>query len=445
MAMAEVNERIDRYIEMFRRSAIEREGREPAWLREIRKDAIAHFESLGFPTRKHEDWRETNPAPLVNTDFVPGDPEAGDPSLLGLAEVEHSPETQLVFVNGRYSEALSRTGGLPEGAIVGSLARTLDAAPESLESYFARLGSYENQPFASLNTALMSDGAYLFVPAGVVIENPVHVVFLSKSGGNPSIAHPRILVMAGANSQAKIVESHAGAEGDVYFSNTVAEYAVGENAVLHHCKIQRDAESAYHAANVNITLGANAAFETHSVSFGGAVARNDIRAFLNGEGIHARFNGLYMPRGVQHCDHRLMIEHTKPNCESHQLFKGILAGKAHGVFRGRIRVHQDAQKTDAFQSNANLLLSPEAEADTRPQLEIYADDVKCSHGATVGRLDPEAVFYLQSRGIPEASARGLLINAYANEIVEQIGIGEIHPDLSRWILERLPNSHKFEG
>lgn len=418
---------------------------EPGWLSEIRRQAMNHFDELGFPTTKHEDWRETNIKPITETEFAaPSSSEisAADINDVVLQDVEGA---RVVFGNGVFSNEHSSVNALPDGVIAGSLAEAWEKHADVLEPYFARLGSFEKQAFAALNTALMQDGLFIFVPQDTVVEEPIQVIFASKSNGSPSVSFPRVLVVAGKNSHVKIVESYTGNDGDVYFSNAVSEFVCGENAHIEHVKFQRESEAAFHIANTKVIAEANANFKTHSLAFGGRLSRTDYLTTLNGEGITCTLNGLYMPHGKQHFDHRLTVEHAKPNCNSHQLYKGILNDTARAIFRGKFHVHQDAQKTDAYQSNNNILLSNDAEINTRPQLEIYADDVKCSHGATIGRLDQDQIFYLQSRCVNAESARSLLIYAFAYEIIEQIGIEATHPEITKLIVSRLPNKEIFEG
>jgi Fe-S cluster assembly protein SufD len=443
--MAEVTNQTEQYRSQLENYLTSDGIQEPGWLSEIRRQAMNHFDELGFPTPKHEDWRETNIRPIIGSEFVEAVFSSIQQSDIDPAIINRLKSTQLVFANGKFSNELSTTTTLPDGVNVGSLAEAWTKQPDAIEPYFARLGSFEQQPFAALNTALMQDGVFIYVPQNTVVEEPIHVVFASKSNGSPTVSFPRVLVVTGKNSQVKIVETYIGSEGDVYFTNAVSEFVCGENAHIEHVKFQRESESAFHIANTKVIAEANANFKTHSLAFGGSVARCDYLTTLNGEGITCTLNGLYMPHGKQHVDHRLTVEHTKPNCNSHQLYKGILNDTARAIFRGKFHVFQDAQKTDAYQSNNNILLSSDAEVNTRPQLEIYADDVKCSHGATIGRLDQDQIFYLQSRCVNAESARSLLVYAFAYEIIDQIGIEAIHPDITKLIVSRLPNKEIFEG
>lgn len=442
--MVEVSQKNERFRSQYENYQINAGKAEPGWLSEIRRQAMQHFDELGFPTPKHEDWRETNIKPVIETEYSEADSTcitAADVQSAFLKDGQGSRivTATIVIANGVYSKELSAINGLPDGVIVVSLADGWKNQPDLLEPYFAQMGSFEQQPFASLNTALMLDGVFIFVPHNTVVEQPIHVIYSSKSGGTPTLSNPRLLVVTGRNSQVSIIETYIGNPNDVYFTNAVSEFVCGENTKLEHVKIQCESEAAFHIANTKIMAEANSNFKTHSLAFGGRVARCDYLTTLNGEGIECTLNGLYMPHGKQHVDHRLTVEHTKPRCTSHQLYKGILNDEARAVFRGKFHVHQDAQKTDAYQSNKNLLLSNNAEINTRPQLEIYADDVKCSHGATIGRLDQDQIFYLRSRCMNVESARSLLVYAFAHEIVDQIGVEAVHEDVKKLIISRLPN------
>jgi Fe-S cluster assembly protein SufD len=291
----------------------------------------------------------------------------------------------------------------------------------------------------ALNTAHVHDGAFIHLPRGTRIEEPIHILYVSRSNGSSVVSHPRTLIIAEDGTRASFVESYVGFESDAYFTNAVTEIVVKENAEIDHCKLQRESDSAYHMATVRAQVGRSSRFLTSSLSFGGALVRNDTHAVLADEGIECALNGLYLARNHQHVDNHTVIEHTKPNCSSRELFKGILGGRAKAVFNGRIHVHPQAQKTDAKQTNRCILLSDDAQINSNPQLEIYADDVKCTHGAAVGRLDEDAVFYLRSRGIDDAAARRMLVFAFANEVLEDVRIAPVREhlttDLDRWLAD----------
>ena len=287
----------------------------------------------------------------------------------------------------------------------------------------------------ALNTANFQDGLLIRIAKGAVIEQPIHLLFESSANGKPTVSHPRTLILAGADSHATIVETYQGS-GGAYFTNAVTELVAGDNAVIDHYKLQTESQQAFHVATLQVQVGRGANFRSHSISFGGALVRNDINAVLS-EGCECTLNGLYLVSGEQHIDNHTTIDHAKPHAASHELYKGILDGHSSAVFSGKILVRKDAQKTDAKQTNKNLVLSEEAVINTKPELQIHADDVRCTHGATIGQLDPEAIFYLQSRGIGLAEARNLLIFAFARDIVDRIKVAPLREELERTLLEKL--------
>jgi len=315
--------------------------------------------------------------------------------------------------------------GVPKGVETGNLE---DAAP-----YLARLASWRDNPFVALNTAFLRDVVFLRVPRGAVIEEPIQLEFLTSSGARPTVSHPRVLIVVGADAHCTIVESYVG--GGSYFTNAVTEIVAGDRAVVDHYKLQRESLEAFHVATRQAQLGRSSNFSTHNISLGAALARNDVGAVL-AEGCEATLNGLYIAGGSQHVDNHTVIDHAKPHGASHELYKGILDGKASAVFNGRIIVRKDAQKTDSKQTNKNLVLSDDAVIDTKPELQILADDVRCTHGATIGQLDEEAAFYLQSRGIGKREARSLLTFAFAQDIVDRIKVQQLRDSLERVLFEK---------
>jgi Fe-S cluster assembly protein SufD len=335
---------------------------------------------------------------------------------------------RLVFINGHYSPQFSVYSNTALGIEVGSLAAALGSGKASAEgwlhTYLARSVDYRRHAFAALNTALWEDGAYVHVPKGVAIEQPIHLVFVSAAGKEPLASFPRTLVVADRDTQATVIESYVGLNdrNSVSFSNSVSEVVAAENAVLHHYKLQAETPRAFHVGTLRVVQGRSAQFRSISVAAGGALVRNDINAVLDAEGAECTLDGLYVARGSQHVDNHTSIEHARPHCSSRQLYNGILDGASTAVFNGRILVRPDAQKTDAIQKNRNLLLSPDATIDTKPELQISADDVRCTHGATIGQLDPEALFYLRSRGVGIESAREMLVHAFAGEVLERINV-----------------------
>ncbi|HEY0514512.1 MAG TPA: Fe-S cluster assembly protein SufD [Thermoanaerobaculia bacterium] len=426
---------VDRYLaefERFRRLL----PPEPAGLSAMRRAAIERFAELGFPTLRQEEWRLTNVAPIVQGTFHPpeSDPDGVDPARL--APHIFDAAARLVFVDGRFSARLSVLGELPAGTIVTSLAEVLARSPERVEPWLGRFASFDHHPFVALNTAFLRDGAFVHVPRGAV-TGTIHLLFLSSGDeGRATLSFPRNLFIVGESSQTKIVETYAG-EG-AYFTAPVTELVAEPGAVIDHYKVQRESLGAFHMATFQVQAERASVPSSHSISIGGALVRNDVVAVLDGEGIDCILNGLYFADGRQVVDNHMRVEHAKAHCASHELYKGVLDGKSRAVFNGLIHVHKGAQKTDAKQSNRNLLLSRDAIANSNPQLEIYADDVKCTHGSTVGQLDEDAVFYLRSRGIGAEAARSLLTYAFASDIVERIKVEPVRRDLEEFLFARLP-------
>lgn len=421
----------------------------PSWIHQIRKAAISRFSELGFPTTRLEEWKYTNVAPIAKTRFKRPECEVNGltAEALARATLGESACAQLVFVNGHYSRDLSFIRSLPEGVKVVSLRAGLSADPASVEPYLARYASFQDHSFVALNTAFMKDGAFVYVPKGVVVQEPIYLVFVSTApfglAGDgremATVSYPRNLIVADDESQAVIVESYVGVGKDVYLTNVVTEIIGGKNAVIDYYKLQRESEGAFHIATVQAYLDRSSNFSSHSIDLGGALVRNDVNATLEGEGIECTLDGLYMVTGRQHVDNHTRIDHVKPHCNSRELYKGVLDGKSRGVFNGKIYVHKTAQKTDAKQTNKNLLLSEDAVINTKPQLEIYADDVKCTHGSTIGQLDQDAIFYMRSRGLGLPTARSLLTYAFASEMISRIKIEAIRAQLENLLITRFQN------
>ena len=416
----ETDQAQDLYLAHFR----ERAGhlvQEPEWLARTRQEAIESFADLGFPTPQQEEWRFTNVAPITKVPFQP----AGRNSIHCAAELMESSflpgdfAARLVFINGHYSPQFSQVADAAAGIEVGSLGATLGNSNGWVQAY---LGSadYRRHPFTALNTALWEDGAYVRIPKGVAVEKPIHLVFVSAAKEEPLVSYPRTLVVAERDAQATLIESYVGLNGGVSFSNAVSEVVAGENAVLDHYRLQRENARSFHVGTLQVYQARSAQFTSCSVGLGGALVRNDINAVLDAEGAGCALNGLYLAFGREHVDNHTTLDHAKPHGSSRQVYNGILGGEATAVFNGRVLVRPDAQKTDAIQKNRNLLLSPEATIDTKPQLEIFANDVRCTHGATIGQLDPDALFYLRSRGVGSEQARDLLIYAFAGEILDRV-------------------------
>lgn len=407
---------------------------EPAWLRASRARAAATFRDEGLPTTRNEEWRFT---PVTGITAVPAQPvttgavEAASVEPFLFREFDGP---QLVFVNGRFAAHLSQLRTLPDGVRVSSIAALLDSDPEGLQGHLGSAIRMRQQGFTALNDAWFTDGAAILVSASAVVETPVHLLYFSAGSGS---SYPRTLVVAGANSQLSLVESFAGTD-TAYVTNAITEVVAAEGAHVDHYKVNRESLQAHHVSSTHLLLSRASVFATHNISLGGQLTRNDITATLDGEGIECTVNGLYLADGDRLVDNHTAIDHAKPHCHSYEIYKGVLDGRSRGVFNGKIFVRQDAQKTDAKQTNQVLLLSDDATIDTKPQLEIFADDVKCTHGATVGQLSAEALFYLRARGIGLEDARALLIHAFAEDIVERIKIDGVRHALEQVLLARLP-------
>lgn len=398
-------------------------SQEPDWLIEARRDALRWVAAHGFPTRKDEDWRYTKLAPILDVPFQPAQRfRAGGRDLARLvrSRTVDLPGPRLVFVNGHYCAALSRDAALPPGATVCGLATALAARPERFDADLSRSPARPHHAFAAFNRALATDGAFIHLPAGASMAEPIHLVFVSDTGGAPVLSSPRCVILADAGSRATVVETHIGFSGDLHCTNLVTDVVLAENARVEHYKIQDEPETAFHLALLDVRQGPGSDFTSHSMMLGSRIARQEVRVDLRDSGAEVSLDGLSLPRGEQAHDTTVFVDHASPNCTSHQLYKSVLDGRGRGVFNGHIMVRPGADGTDAHQTNKNLVLSDRAEADTRPRLEIYADDVKCTHGAAVGRLDEEALLYLRSRGLTAQGARALLIDAFSAEIVSRI-------------------------
>jgi Fe-S cluster assembly protein SufD len=413
-------------------------GGEPDWLQELRREGLRRFESAGLPTSRDEEWRDTNLSPLLDASFRPVDGPAGEPAddTLPVGARIDLGGPRLTFVDGRFAPALSRTTDLPSGVWVGSLREAAESHPDLVRRHLAGDEANETGPFGDLNLACLSDGAAVLVPARTTLDRPVQLLYLSGAGGE-TVSHPRTLVVAGESASAPVVEIFAGVEPTAYFTNSVTRLVAEANGSVDHVRVQLESEKAFHIAGLVTRQARDSRIRSCVVDLGGRIVRNNIRSVLAGEGADCLLSGLYLTHGSQHVDNHTTLDHAAAHCDSRELFKGILDGKSRSVFTGRIIVRPGAQKTDAKQSNPNLLLSASALAHTRPQLEIYADDVKCTHGATVGQMDGEAVFYLRSRGIDHATARNMLVHAFAGEVLDMLTNETLREALETLIHERL--------
>lgn len=419
------------------------------WLARLRESALARVGELGLPSTRHEAWRYTSIEPIARTSFRLAEASSVEAvrrdAVASLLLGEGAASAELVFVDGHFAPHLSSVASPRAGLKVDSLAAALRERPAEVEPYLGRVATGEREPFTSLNAAFVQDGAFVQVARGAVIEKPIHLVFVATgSAATPIVSQPRVLVIAEAASQLAVVERFVSLADGVHLTNTVTEIALAESAVLEHVKLGRESESAFHVGSLHVRQERASTFSSRWIALGGGLVRNEIRTLLVGEGASATLDGLTVGAHGQHLDSQTSIEHLSPRCESRQLYKSVLDGASRSVFNGRVLVAQHAQKTSAQQVNRNLLISKEARADTKPQLEIYADDVKCSHGATIGKLDANAIFYLRSRGLGEAEARAVLTQAFAGEVVARIGVAAVREELQSWLASWLPVTRPSE-
>jgi Fe-S cluster assembly protein SufD len=429
------------YAETFREFVAGKREDEPPWLTRAREEAFERFEETGFPTTDEEDWKYTNVAPIARAQFRPA--RGGDGAALEAGAVEpfvyaEARRSRLVFVNGFFRPDLSSLEAISSGVVVADLADALKGEHAVVvQENLGRLSAQGGDAFAALNTAFAGGGAFLYVPAGAKLEAPVQLLFLSAPSEVETAAFPRVLVVAERDSRLDLIESYAATEESAYFTDAVVEITVGEGAGVTHYKVQDESGAAFHVASTRAELARSGYYDLTTVTLGARLSRHNIEVKLDSEGAECRVDGLYIVGTGQHTDTHSLIDHQKPHCTSRQNYKGILDGKSRAVFNGRVFVHEGARGTDAEQSNKNLLLSQEARVDTKPQLEIFNDDVKCSHGATVGQLEEEELFYLLSRGLHTDLARNLLTYGFAEEIVEKFKFGSIRAQLDDAILNRL--------
>jgi len=417
----------------------------PAWLREHQQAAAETFSRLGFPTLRHEDWKYTDVRPIIKRSFrmvqeSPPEPDAARLDALRFPELDCH---ELVFINGFHTARSSRLHGLENGITVQPLSGMLQQQPDRLENYLNRYNNIDKNGFVAMNTAFLHEGAVILIPDNVQMAKPLHLIFLSDHREDPYASMPRNLIVLGNNSRATVIESYFGVDGAEYFTNTNTEVILNNGAALEHYKIQREGLKGYHVGNLQVHQQRDSRLESHSISLGGRLARSDIDIGLAETGAEVLLNGLSMADKRQHVDHHTRIDHLSPHTASVENYRGVLNGHGRGVFNGKVIVHQDAQKTSADQSNANLLLSDNAEVDTKPELEIYADDVQCSHGATTGQLDENMLFYLRSRAISEEVARNLLTFAFADHIIARTRLQPIRDQLEYLVVGQLPDSEQI--
>jgi len=433
----------DRYLADFKTFSSNGAGSAPSWLKEIRERAMARFVELGFPTTKQEEWRFTSVAPIAGTAFtLAHGPRSPLPASAEVERVALGAGPRVVFVDGRYVAQLSTATNVLAGVRAGSLAGVIGAGPigDLVREHLARHARWEESAFAALNTAFVADGAFVHVAAGVSLDRPLEVVYLSTGHvglEGPVVSHPRTLIVVDRGAQAAVVETYATLAGGVYWTNAVTEAVVGEGARLELFRVQREGPESFQVATTHSRQERDSYLALHVVAVGAALARHDVSTVLDGAGAELILNGLYLLSGAQHADHHTVIDHAQPHCASHEFFNGVLAERAHGVFTGRIIVRPGAQRTDSKQTNNNLLLSTEARADSQPQLEIYADDVKCTHGSTVGPIDQNQLCYLRSRGLSPEAARSILTYGFGAEILDRMRHPDVRARLDRLVRERL--------
>jgi Fe-S cluster assembly protein SufD len=412
----------------------------PEWLEPIRRSAMHRFASTGFPGAREEEWRFTPVAPIAQASWRPAGGGGDDLTREQLAPFVfgHAEWCTLVFVNGEYRPGLSSPGTLPSGVLATSLSEALQNGGDLLRRHLARYARIEENPFTALNTACFRDGGFLHVPAGVDLSQPVNLVFVTTADSVDSVSHPRNLIVVERNARASVVESYVTvAPGARYWTNPVTEVWTGANSWVEHTRIQRESEAAYHVATTQAEVSRDSHYRSFSMAMGAALARHNLNARLADQYSEALLYGLYITRGEQLVDNHTVLYHDHPNCHSWEVYKGILDGRSRAVFNGKVMVKAEAQKTDAKQTNRNLVLSDFAKVDTKPQLEIFADDVKCTHGATVGQLDEIALFYARTRGLPADEARRMLTYAFAAEVIVEVALEPVRTELNRLLLERL--------
>jgi len=430
---------VEHYVDEFtrRQKDFENDG-----LQLQRRSAIELFQQNGFPTTRQENWKYTDVRSIARHTFSTSTDAEVELSEQALNNIRFNELAchELVLINGQYSSIHSHLDSLPDGVIIKDIVSALEQDNELLTKYITQYADNNVSPFTALNTAFIHSGSFIFVPDNIVIETPINVLFLSGMVNKDLATLPRNVIVLGNNAQATVIESYIGLDDAQYFTNAVTEASLAAGAQLTHYKVQQESRKSYHIGNFYIHQEKDSRCESHSISLGGSLVRNDIYAQLNAEGAEIILNGLYLADGKQHIDNHTRIDHLKPNTRSEENYRGVLNDHARGVFNGKVVVHKDAQKTDAQQTNANLLLSDNAEVDTKPELEIYADDVKCAHGATVGQLDQDMLFYLRTRAIDEETAKSLLSFAFADEVIGRIQFKPIRDRLEQLVVGRLPDA-----
>jgi Fe-S cluster assembly protein SufD len=416
-------------------------GEKSTPLHSLRRKAIGSFAEMGFPTNRHEEWRFTNILPITKTEFHPVLNRGKFPvSREDIKPYVVDDSIPSVVVNGIFSEELSELGPLPDNIVAGGLFNFLKKDRDLVQQHIARLVKGDENGFTALNTAFMQDGAFIFVRKGTALDRPIQIIYAAAAQNNEQVFQPRNLVISEDECRFKLIETYVGLSDNKYLTNSVTEIFLGKKTVVEHDRAQLESMNAFHIGSMHIRMDASVNYTSNSVSLGSSIARNNLTATFGDEGGECTLNGLSLGSGTQIMDNHTAIDHAKPHCNSHELYKAILAGESKGVFNGKIFVRKDAQKTDAKQTNKTLLLSDDASINTKPQLEIFADDVKCTHGATIGQLDDEQIFYLRTRGLGLAEARNILTSAFARDVIDRITIKPLHDRMEKLIQDRLNDS-----
>lgn len=427
----------DRLLAGFRVSEDRMNGETKSPLHQIRRAALKTFETLGFPTVKHEEWKYSNVASLINKAYEIDQPSTITAADLDSLQIPNLSGNILYFVNGQYRADLSRIVSPASEVQIMSFREAITEQSEAVGAYFSRLADFQDNAFTALNTAFASDGVFIRVPDGKTVVEPIIMRFITDARQNSVAAQPRNLIIVGRNAEVKVVEAYRTLGNEASFTNAVTEVVVAREARVEYYKVQNDTDQSYHIGTTQVRQADNSLFYSTTVTLNGGFVRNNLNIVLDGEHCEAHMYGLYLPNGKQHIDNHTLVDHAKPNSYSNELYKGILEERATGVFNGKIFVRPDAQKTNAYQSCKNVVRSPDATMNTKPQLEIYADDVKCSHGTTTGQLNDEALFYMRSRGIPKEQAQTLLMYAFAEDVMNKIKIAPIREYLEGVVAEKL--------
>ena len=443
--MAQAPTKYDRYLSDFQALEKSQAAGNPEWVSRVRRNAIDSFSQSGFPTarRGNERWKYTSVVPIANATFEypfdlgPAGVNAADVRRLGPWAESW---TNLVFIDGHYCESLSSAPAESDRPIVTSLRKAINEDGDLAERHLGQYATIEEDAFVALNTAFLRDGALVQIPEGTSIRKPLHLLYITTDRPHPTLSYPRTLVVAGKGSRATVIESYVGPPSSRYFTNAVSEIVVEDGAEVDHYRLLQDGAEAFHVGTTRVHQGRDSALSSACFARGAALARNDFMVLLDAPGSSCTLNGLYMTAESQHIDNYINIDHAKPHTTSRLYYRGILDGKSRAVFGGTVLVRRDAQKADARQSDKNLILSKDAEVDSKPSLLIYADDVKCGHGATAGHIDDDSLFYMRSRGLDQATASGLLVRGFASEVIEEVKLGELRVYLERSLLGELPYS-----